>query len=463
MSTAKKTIFIPIMGRQQARNVLRTDVFKVLNEDPHVRLVILAPSLKVGEHAKEFHGNNLVFEGFGELPGHLSSFDRFFYRLSLFYINSPSRRFLRKEWLLYGKKSPFRYSVSISLVYIFGGSSLLRALCRFLDYRLIKDDRYAEFFDTYKPDLVLSPRIDSELDRSFLRHAKKRKIKTVGMISSWDNITIAKKPFRILPDTLIVHNKLIKQEAVRYLDMPEKHIIVTGMPHFDHYVTSPRASREEFCKRVGIQDHKKRIILFASIGKDHATEWQVLKLLDESIEKGELPKDLVIIFRLHPSLNNDIDMTQYSERVVFDDSKTFVKKTNLHTEVLKKDMNHLADSLYHADIILSTCSTMSIDAAAFDKPIINIAYDGWEKLPFHKSIAKAYTPARVHFQSIVKSNGTRIVYSHDDLLVCITQYLEDPGRDREGRKRIVREQCYKLDGKAGKRAGAFILSELNKA
>lgn len=459
-----KTIFIPIMGRLQARNILRTDVFKVLNEDPHIRLVILAPSLKVGEHAKEFHGDNLVFEGFGELPRHISAIDFFFYRLSLFYINSPTGRALRKEWLYHGlheKKSPFRYGVSISLLYIFGGSSFLRALCRFLDYHLIKDDRYAAFFDKYKPDLVFSPRIDSALDRSFLRHAKKRKIKTVGMISSWDNISYAKYPFRVLPDTLIVHNELIKQEAVRYLDMPEKHIMVTGMPHFDHYVTSRRISRKEFCKRVGIQDHTNRIILFASVGWENPTEWQDLKLLDESIEKGELPKDLVIIFRLHPSLNNDIDMTQYSKHVVFDDSKTMVKNTHTHTEILEKDMNHLADSLHHADITINSCSTMSIDAAAFDKPIVNIAYDGWEKFPFHKSIAKAYTPARVHFQSIVKSKGTRIVYSHDDLLACIIQYFKNPERDREGRKRIVEEQCYKLDGHAGKRVGEYILSRLS--
>jgi CDP-glycerol glycerophosphotransferase (TagB/SpsB family) len=156
----------------------------------------------------------------------------------------------------------------------------------------------------------------------------------------------------------------------------------------------------------------------------------------------------------------DVDREGYSGSVVFDDSKTLIRGEKKYTEILRKDMDHLADSLYHTEMTISTASTMTIDAAAFDKPSINIAFDGWEEKPFHESVRRFYAPSHAHYQPIVKSAGVRIAYSFDELIKYIHMYLEDPSIDKEGRARIVREQCYKLDGKSGERIANFILESL---
>lgn len=319
---------------------------------------------------------------------------------------------------------------------------------------------FYHIFEKYEPSLVFLPRIDLSLDRSILRHAKKRSTASVGMINSWDNITLGKYPFRMLPSKLIVHNHIIKEEAVQYIDMPEEDIYVSGMPHFDHYVNHKRISRNSFCKRLGI-DPKKKIVLFASIGSNlNSTEDQVLSQLDEAMKEGKFPKDIVFIFRFHPSERTHIEESSYSKRVVFDDSKTTLNKEQSYTEILESDMQHLADSLFHTEMTVATASTMNVDAAAFDKPSVCIAFDGREERPFHESVRRFYEPSHTHYQPIVKSGGIQIAYTLDELVSYINKYLLDPSLDREGRKRIILEQCYRLDGKAGKRIADFIIGNL---
>jgi hypothetical protein len=46
----------------------------------------------------------------------------------------------------------------------------------------------------------------------------------------------------------------------------------------------------------------------------------------------------------------------------------------------------------------------------------------------------------------------------EELLKYINMYLENPSLDKEGRKRIINEQCYKLDGRSGERIGEKIHS-----
>ncbi|MEK7575933.1 MAG: hypothetical protein AAB491_02525, partial [Patescibacteria group bacterium] len=298
-----KTIFIPIQNRQQARNVLRTDILITLISFQDIKVIFFAPDYMAGEYKNEFSakGGNIVFEGMKEPLKYISKIDALFGRLSLFYIDSPTGRFLRKQWLLLEKKEPMRYIFSMFLSLLIGNIKILRLIARFLDFKFVNDNSVSEFFTRYKPDLVYSPNIISDMDRVFLREAKKREIKTIGMINAWDNITLAKYPFRILPQKLIAYNDIIKKEAVKYVDMKEKDIFVSGWPHFDHYVNSQRISREEFCRKLKISPPKK-IVLFASIGSSlNPTEWQILEMLDKAIADKKLPDDIMIIFRQHPT------------------------------------------------------------------------------------------------------------------------------------------------------------------
>ena len=64
------------------------------------------------------------------------------------------------------------------------------------------------------------------------------------------------------------------------------------------------------------------------------------------------------------------------------------------------------------DVTINTASTMSLDASAMDKPIINIAFD-WEEQSQYQSVARYYE--FLHYKPILESKGTSLVSSSEEL------------------------------------------------
>ncbi|PIT90998.1 hypothetical protein COU17_02775 [Candidatus Kaiserbacteria bacterium CG10_big_fil_rev_8_21_14_0_10_49_17] len=443
-----KTIFLPIYYRQQARNVLRNAAFSKWVATGKVRVIIFTASEKCQQYREEFSGPHVRIEPLKDIPDPYSFLDKLFRHLSYFYVDTKLVRHNRARFILHGDKKVLKYYWSLLGITVFGNVRPLRRFLKWCDKRFVGAPYYGEYFEKYHPDVVFVPHLASKIDRMFIRHAHKRNIPTVGMINSWDTIGFSKFPIRVLPTTLLVHNYLIKKEAERFLDMLEEHMTVIGIPHFDHYATA-RSEREIFFKRIGL-DPNKRLILFAPF---FDTAWQIAAIMQDAIVAGHLPADVQILIRQHPTKDMDmgelklIDGITVTEKPVSECSGD----TKTYTEVLKGDMEHLADTLHFADVSVNTCSTMTIDAAAFDTPIVNIAFDGWENPPFYESVLQFYDESRVHYQPILKSGGVRLAYSPEELIDHLNTYLKDPSLEREGRKRIVAEQCVWLDGRSGER------------
>ena len=107
--------------------------------------------------------------------------------------------------------------------------------------------------------------------------------------------------------------------------------------------------------------------------------------------------------------------------------------------------------------MISSASTITIDAAALDRPAVNIMFDGDHDKEFAKSLRHIFTVE--HFDAVLASGGTAVAKSYDDLISQIKAYLEHPELDKEGRGRLVQEQCWRLDGQSGKRLGDFIINQ----
>ena len=104
-------------------------------------------------------------------------------------------------------------------------------------------------------------------------------------------------------------------------------------------------------------------------------------------------------------------------------------------------------------------SSLAIDASVFDVPIINYCLKSKQKLKPLRNPNWMYE--LTHYQNILGSEGVRVARNKEELLEWINKYLNNSELDKEGRKRIVREQCWKMDGKAGERTANFLLKFLN--
>ena len=62
--------------------------------------------------------------------------------------------------------------------------------------------------------------------------------------------------------------------------------------------------------------------------------------------------------------------------------------------------------------------------------------------------------------NITRHDAVRVAETPEQLVEQVGMYLNDPAIDREGRRRVVLEQCQFLDGRAAERVAGFVIDEL---
>ncbi len=457
-----KTVFISSFFGLVARNVLSTSILDILAKHPDIRIVILAPQEKREDYQRSFGAGraNVIVEGV-ELKNakvksikletaSTSRLERFFYSLALNACDTVSRRVIRIEER-HNKKRYIQTFIHWILAKL-SNLKIFRSGVRALDLLLLPKDRFAHFFEKYSPDLVFSTDIYNEHDVQLMREARWRKIPITGMVRSWDNVT-SHGMNRVVPDTLIVNTPKIKEEAIRYADAKPESVCVAGIPHYDRYLTDGRASREQLFKELNL-DPKKKTIFFAPPSDIYTSNNPVS--VDIIKKLLELP-DVQLIIRLYVVGEVNLgDIKPIPGKLAID-----APTQRLHfvaANLTPKEDAHLADLLYHSDVVSVFASTLGIDAAVFRKPIVFVGFDSTPK-PYWESLRRYYDFD--HQRYLLDTGGAKLANSMEEYLNYVNAYLADPKLDEANREKITDLFCWKLDGKSGERAGNFLVSQLN--
>lgn len=444
-----KTIFITIFQGVEAKNILRTDIYKKLMEGGDCRLVFFVKTPERAEYyRRDFSHPNAVYEVVSERK--TNRLDKLFGALKFYLLRTETvdlRRYMNFE----ENNNYFWYFWNLFLNRLLA-RRWVRNILRWLDYRLTKSETFKSFFEKYRPDLVFSAHLFDDLETDLIREAKSRHIRTVGFVNSWDKLT-ARSAVRVLPDKLIVFNNIVKQEAIDHADMPESSILVAGIPPYDWHVNYKSLSRNEFFSKKKL-DPKKKLVVYAPMGKTFSnSDWDIIDLLHNSITDAQL------LVRFQPNDFADEEEIKKRPWLIYDlPGIRFSAKRGVDWDMSFEDIKNLTDTLANADLFICYASSMSIDAAVFDKPVINIDFEVREKELMSKS--PTYFYKMTHYQNAVKTGGIRYSKSREEFLSDINQYLKNPSLDREGRKRLVEEQCWRIDGRAGERIANLIIREL---
>jgi CDP-glycerol glycerophosphotransferase (TagB/SpsB family) len=117
----------------------------------------------------------------------------------------------------------------------------------------------------------------------------------------------------------------------------------------------------------------------------------------------------------------------------------------------------LGSTIRHSDVIVNVASTMTIDAATLDKPVVCVAFEK-DDTGSHTDHLRAIF-YHSHYRKLVDTKAFRLVFSEGELAGAINAYLEDPTLDASGREQLRRELCYRLDGQSAQRAALMVLRE----
>ena len=449
-----KTLFIPIFHALQSRNIMMTDVIDVLRADDSLRIILLVPPEKVSYYRDKFSSNRLVVE---DVP--LVKENRVTQIATIIAKNLYDSRtvYWRQRQRLFSdhNRMLFWFSRAVSKISYLPYS---RFITRRLFSLFADKQRFLPFFEKYKPDLVFLPDIYALDDVCLGLVAQACGVKCIGMVRSWDNVT-GKGVCLIRPDKIAVNNEIIKSEVKKFLTFPDSDIEVVGVPQFDYYVGYEPSPRTNFFEKIGLKPEDDYLLFVPYFGSYREVFNEVIAFVDRSITEGRLPNNLKIVVRMPPSFSPGKTEVYSSPNVTIDyPGVKFGREDKTNWEFSKEDMIHFADSLYYAKVVISSASTITIDAAALDRPSINVMFDGDSDKEFAKSLRHIFTVE--HFDAVLASGGTSVAKNHDELVDQINAYIKHPELDKEGRNRLVREQCWRLDGQSGKRLGDFILSQL---
>lgn len=442
-----KTIFLIVDSGMAIRNILRTDAYKVLRACSNLRIVIFSP-LDDADFKQEAGGENVVFEPLRKWKaGPLVK----------------TLRSLRKDvWSEKHDLTRFREKRSsgkgaLGRAFVYGLLSRDRSENR-IDRAVEKLERLEARFtprlgteplDKYQPDLVLYSTVYSK-DLDIEIGAHQRGIKTCAYVVSWDNPT-TKGPFPFRPDRAIVWNEIMRDELVAYHGFNPEQVFVSGPPQFDIYAQKAALlSREDFFRKWKLDPARKLITYTTGTVSLLPFDHEIVELLYSRLGTA-FKQPCQLLVRLHPK----DDPALYTK---FEGKPDLILqmpgrkgKTDDSWNPSRGDMLDLAETLAHSDVAVNIASTITIEAACFDIPIVNVAFDGHTQLPYEKSCRRIYDFN--HYRKIVATGGAPITNNLEETVAQIQRYLDNPRLDAEGRARIVREQCYQFDGHAGERIG----------
>lgn len=441
------TILITDFHPFVSRNILSAPFFEMLKKTSGIRIVIACPEKKKEFLRREYGADTVFVAG---VPGRIRRIDAFFKDLAAAAVRTNSLRIMKKMHIGFERG----WFVRLLTPFAF----CIRPLIPFLFRIFVSHSAYADVFEVWRPTIVFSTDVFGSADARIAHEAKRRGIRTVGMVRSWDNLT-TKGGFRVIPDILVVNNKIIKREAINIHHINPAIIRVVGVPHYDRYqCPSQNTLLNEWHARG------KRIVLYSPLGD------RIIKVGDGDMGSGFdakiipllatlIPDSHILFVRLPPTDTVFLDEKTLPPNVVverpgtrFGESGAAIKVTELSAE----DDRHLVETICASDVVLTVFSSIAVDALVLGKPVVLV---GVNPVPvsYWKRVARLHELD--HLKPLI-TGGIPAAYDIATLRAFILQGIQNSHDGQDARYKIAREQTYSHDSRGSERLLRVVLDAI---
>lgn len=295
----------------------------------------------------------------------------------------------------------------------------------------------------------------------FLRACEAKGKKMITSILSFDNI-VKRGWIPVNYNTYMVWNQKMKEELLRIYpeSANEYNVHIVGAAQFDFY-KKPQfiLNKNEWLEMVGLPETDRKIILFAGGPVSlFPQEYQFLQHIDAAITNGDIKGKPIVLFRCHPidKVERWKQAVKNSSNIYFDTSWTGNTKLT-YANITNNDIAKLCSTLYYTDVHVNTCSTMTVDGSAFNKPQIGPAYDELTK-PRKYDLKSMYY--QEYFLPIMKTNGLAHAYSRKELIDYVNDALVNTKKYIQKSDDILKAIITYTDGESTSRVSNIIKQEL---
>jgi hypothetical protein len=302
-----------------------------------------------------------------------------------------------------------------------------------------------------RPALVVSTACIAGLEVPYLLAARDLGIPTLGCILSFDNLTSR----GVLPvfDQYAVWNERMRDEVLAlYPDRKPDAVHITGTPQFDFHVQPAfRLGRAETLAEFGFGPEERYLVYGANSREFTPSEPALVAAFARACASEPGLQSHRIVVRLHP----------------LDDPARWASIRSGHPRIMLQrpwssldgafrgaEQARLIGTLLHADTCINFASTIALDAAVLDRPVVWVAFAGGGSPAETRFSREVY--AADHLRPIVASGGVRLAQSIDELVTAVSAYVRDSSLDRAARRQLVATAVGAVDGRAAERVAALI-------
>jgi hypothetical protein len=278
------------------------------------------------------------------------------------------------------------------------------------------------------------------------------------MIPSWDNIT-TKSRMVFKYDGYLLWSEQAREELLHYYpDSWQRPISIVGASQFDVFFqerfSEPRAA---FCERHGLRADRPFIVYAIGSPNFIRGEHYGALQLAERICAGDLG-DVQMLVRPHPTKDN-AEMaplfSRFRPRVLVQTVAVPGTRITARTQTQMQVLDWIS-TFRHASVVVNLSSTVALDAAMFDKPVVNLDFDPAPE-QHDQALIKDVNHLWSHFKPIAESGGLWLANDMDEVVRAVREYLAHPDLHRESRRRMAEYVCGYVDGKCGERMAQAIV------
>lgn len=298
------------------------------------------------------------------------------------------------------------------------------------------------------PALVIATNSVNSTENHYVRAAQDLGIVTLNWVLSFDNLTSRGR----LPlfDLYAVWNQRMRDQVLKlYPERKQSDIYVTGTPQFDFHINSElRWSRELTLRKLGLRGGDRYLLYAANCVQFTPSEPKLVEEFAQRLVADQNLRNHKIVVRLHPL--DDFDRWRFTTTL---SNVVISKPCDPEKGLALSDQALLANSLVYADVCVNMASTMSLDAAVVDTPIVCVGF----AIPFGTSedrFCRAVYGTE-HYRPVVESRGVRLAESMEQLVAEVATYVSQPHRDSAQRQELVRQEVGAVDSRAGERLAAL--------
>ena len=385
---------------------------------------------------------------------------------------TDSRVFLyRKEFANLRWRYRLSLELILSLARIAEKSQLIRRLILNVESMIYPGTHYDHYFEKYRPTIVVTSSLGYMIDPFLMRAARRKAVRCVSVIHSWDNTST--KDYRgASPDKVIVWNSIMAREVEVFHDIDPQNIFVGGIAHWDSFFRDLSEDNEVASDNnvlhpfsmLGCDGARPIIYYGTSSYKIFPDTRKLVGDLVQAIDQGRISGRPQLVIRLHPSYLYESASTHLLKfehecarlakefpSILFLDLPR-MPRIEGGVDMPIEDMQRHIRMLEGCSVLLTEYSTLMIEAAILDKPIVNIGFGRYRDTD--KSIS--YLETFTHIKRIIKTGACRNTYSFEQLCDGLSRYLERPTEDQEQRRKLVMQEVEMNAGKAGETVGNYL-------